>query len=218
MKPVEDRLYELSHTEEEVAAKNLATKKEQLEESVKAAELSAEKEKEELTKIREWYEQEIGLIIDKIEEKKQEEIEAAKETEETAAVQGRAINGIGEKWDELIGKVNEYGDTIKKIAKEEFLAGVPTIGETGYVPPYVPELQLGTSRVPKTGIYKLDVGERVTPAAQNTYDQRKREINININNPVVRNDSDITKIRQQVDMAFQEFVRQFGRSGFELPV
>ena len=107
----------------------------------------------------------------------------------------------------------------KKAAFEAFLAGVPTIEETGYIPPYVPELQLGTSRVPRTGIYKLDVGERVLTAKENIiYDQQKREINININNPVVRNDGVITKIKQQVEVAFWEFVRQYGRSGFELPV
>ena len=71
----------------------------------------------------------------------------------------------------------------------------------------------------KKGIYGLDIGERVLTAKENiTYDQQKKEINININNPVVRNDNDITKIKQQVNMAFQEFVRQFGRSGYELPV
>ena len=113
-----------------------------------------------------------------------------------------------------MGKAIE--EAARKAASEAFLAGVPTIEETGYIPPYVPELQLGTSRVPRTGIYKLDVGERVTPAAQNTYDQRKKEINININNPVVRNDNDITKIKQQVEVAFWEFIRQYGRSGFEL--
>ena len=216
MKPVEDRLYELSHTEEEVAARNLLRKKESLEESVKAAGLAAEKEKEELTKVREWYDQEIGLITAKLEEQKQALIETAGKTEESANIQKTAIEGIKNEYDELIAKIKEVGEAVKRAAAEAFLAGVPTIEETGYVPPYVPELQLGTSRIPKTGIYKLDVGERVTPAAQNTYDQRKREININVNNPVVRNDSDITKIKQQVEVAFWEFIRQYGRSGFEL--
>ena len=222
MKPVEDRLYELSHTEEEVAARNLLTKKQQLEESVKAAELSAEKEKEELTKIREWYEKEIDLIVQKLEEQKKALIDTASKTEKSANIQKTAIKEITVEYDELITKIYEVGKAIeeaaRKAASEAFLAGVPTIEETGYIPPYVPELQLGTSRVPRTGIYKLDVGEKVTPAAQNTYDQRKREINININNPVVRNDGDITKIKQQVNMAFWEFIRQYGRSGFESPI
>lgn len=218
MKPVEDRLYELSHTEEEVAAKKLQLEREKAEATIIGAELGKEKEEEELKKVKEVYEAEINIIIAKIEEKKQKEIEAAGKTEETAAVQERAIHGIGEKWDELIGKVNAYENAVKEAAKIKWEAETPTIGETGYVPPYVPELQLGTSRVPRTGLYKLDIGERVTPAAQNTYDQRKKEINININNPVVRNDNDITQIKQQVEMAFWEFVRQYGRSGFELSV
>ncbi|MBA7577529.1 hypothetical protein ES708_19382 [subsurface metagenome] len=218
MKPIEDKLYELSHTEEEVAAKKLQLEREKTEATIKGAGLGKEAEEEALRKVKEVYEAEIDIIIAKIEEKKQEEIKAAKETEETAAVQGRAIYGITEKWDELIGKVNAYENAIKEAARIKFMEETPTIAETGYVPPYVPELQLGTSRVPRTGIYKLDVGERVTPAAQNTYDQRKKEINININNPVVRNDNDITKIKQQVEVAFREFVRQYGRSGYELSV
>ncbi|GAH33965.1 unnamed protein product, partial [marine sediment metagenome] len=160
--------------------------------SLNSAALAAEKEKEELTKIREWYEKEIELIKVKLEEERDALIETANQSEESADVQKKAVQGIKDEYAELITKIDEVGDAVeraaKKAASEAFLAGVPTIEETGYIPPYVPELQLGTSRVPKTGIYKLDVGERVTPAAQNTYDQRKREINININNPVVRND------------------------------
>jgi len=96
----------------------------------------------------------------------------------------------------------------QQISGEEAAAGVT-----------LQEFPTGTPYVPKTGVYKLDVGERVLTAEENiTYDQQKREINININNPVVRNDNDITKIRQQVDRAFLEFIRQYGRSGYELPV
>ena len=219
MQPVEDRLYTLSHTEEEVAARALALKREQAEGAIRAAELSAEAEKEELSKVREWYEAEIAIIIATLEEKKQKEIEVAKTTEETAAVQERAIYGIREEWDELIAKVGEYQSALKKAASEAFLAGVPTIEETGYVPSYIPKLGTGTPLVTKTGLAVIDKGEAVlTPEQNKAYNQQKREINININNPVVRDDSDITKIKQQVNMAFQEFVRQLGRSGYELPV
>ena len=80
------------------------------------------------------------------------------------------------------------------------------------------EFQKGTPYVPKTGLAFVHQGEEINPPGQRSYDQRKSEINININNPVVRNDNDITKIKQQVEVAFWEFVRQYGRSGFELPV
>jgi len=41
--------------------------------------------------------------------------------------------------------------------------------------------QMGTPYVPKTGLYKLHEGERVTPANQNTYNQQKSYSNsINI--------------------------------------
>ena len=80
------------------------------------------------------------------------------------------------------------------------------------------EFKTGTPYVPKTGIYKLDVGERVIPAKENiTYDQRRREINININNPVVRNDDDITKIKDEVQKGFEEAGRQFDRTGEVIP-
>ena len=222
MKPVEDRLYELSHTEEEVAARNLLTKKQQLEGSVKAAELSAEKEKEELTKIREWYDKEIDLIVQKLEEQKKALIDTATKTEESANIQKSAIREITSEYDELIAKIHGVGKAIeeaaKKAASEAFLAGVPMIKETGYVPSYIPKFQVGTPSVPRTGLALVHQGEEINPPGQRSYDQRKREINININNPVVRNDNDITKIKQQVEGAFWEFVRQFGRSGYELPV
>lgn len=95
----------------------------------------------------------------------------------------------------------------QRLSQEEALAGVT-----------LQEFPKGTPYVPKTGIYKLDVGERVITAKENiTYDQRKREINININNPVVRNDDDISKIKNEVQKGFEEAGRQFDRSGEVIP-
>ena len=80
------------------------------------------------------------------------------------------------------------------------------------------EFETGTPYVQKTGVYKLDVGERVLTAKENiTYDQRKGEINININNPVVRNDDDISKIKNEVLKGQEEASRQFDRSGEVIP-
>ncbi len=181
MQPIEDRLYELSHTEEEVAARKLQLEREKMEATIKAAELGTEAEAEELRKVKEVYEKEIGLIIKTIEEKKQKEIEAAKTTEETAAVQGRAIDGIKVKWDELISKVDAYGNAIKeaaKIAAEQVYQALPTIGETGYTPDYIPEgeglkpiesFATGTPYVKKTGFVKVHKGEAIFPEKANPF-------------------------------------------------
>ena len=133
------------------------------------------------------------------------------EAERTANEVIETIEEVGKKTSNIIQKIEDEAGKITGV----ILPGGGTITVAGTE---IPSLPHGTPYIPKTGLYKLDMGEKVTPAAQNTYDQRKREINININNPVVRNDGDITKIKQQVEVAFWEFVRQYGRSGYELPV
>jgi len=226
IKPVEDRLYELSHTEEEVAAKNLLAKKEQLEESVKAAGLSVEKEKAELTKIREWYDKEIGLIISKLEEQQKAEIETANKTEESADKQRAAIRGIKEEYSGLITKIEDVGKAAEAAAKaaekaakkaelEVFLAGVPTIAETGYVPSYIPKLQMGIPYVPKTGIYQLHQGEAVIPKNQNTINKQNYSFSP-IVNLTVSGSGNASNIAYEVKKVLDESIRQFRRSGFEL--
>lgn len=235
MQPIEDRLYELSHTEEEVAARKLQLEREKAEATIKGAELGTEAEAEALRKVKEVYEAEINIIIAKIEEKKQEEIEAAKTTEETATVQGRAIYGIGEKWDELIGKVNAYATAVENAAQEEFLASVPTIDESGYTPDYIPEpkpttegFAKGTPFVEKTGIYKVHKGEAVLPERINPFKnlsftnpiqkstwQRNETSNTYspIINITIQGDGDKWQIKSAIKEALDESALQFGRSG-----
>ena len=132
------------------------------------------------------------------------------EAERTAEEVIETIEKVAKKMYKVLGAKGEILGfrSEHRISQEEALAGVT-----------LEEFKTGTPFVKKTGVYKLDVGERVLTAKENiTYDQQKKEINININNPVVRNDNDITKIKQQVEVAFWEFIRQYGRSGFELPV
>ena len=230
MQPVEDRLYELSHTEEEVAAKNLLTRKQQLEDKIKDAGLSAEKEKEELTKIREWYEKEIELIKKKLEEERDALIETAKQSEESGNVQKKSIQGIKDEYGELINKIDKVGEAIEEAARKA--AVVKWLEEHPVTPEQIAatqaraeaykeakSYQVGTRYVHKTALALVHQGEEINPPGQRSYDQRKSySPTININNPIVRNDSDITKIKQQVNMAFQEFIRQYGRSGFESSV
>jgi len=176
MQPVEDRLYELSHTEEEVAARNLLKKKEELEEKAKALKLGADKEKEELTKIQEWYDKEIGLIVTKLEEQQDALIETAKTTETSANTQMAAIREIKNEWGGLIDKIEEVGTAAakaaSKVATEAFLAKTPTIEETGYKPDYIPkntpQYAEGTPYVPRTELAVVHKGEAVIPANQNT--------------------------------------------------
>ena len=100
---------------------------------------------------------------------------------------------------------------VRKAESEAVLAEIPTLAETGYVPPYIPELQRGTPYVPKTGLYKLHVGEKVTPPGQNTYNQQKSySPTINI---TIQGDGEESKVRRIVEQALQESARQFDRSG-----
>jgi len=218
MQPIEDRLYELSHTEEEVAAKNLLTKKNQLEKSIKAAKLSAEKEKEELTKIKDWYIKEIDLIKAKLVEQQNALIETANKTEESASIQKVAIKGITDEYTGLINKIDAVGKAAeaaaKKAASEAFLAGVPTIAETGYVPSYIPKLQVGTPYVPKTGLYQLHKGEAVISKNQNTTNNSNSfSPSIVVN---VSGGGSAQNIAYEVKKVLDESIRQFRRSGFEL--
>jgi len=219
MQPVEDRLYELSHTEEEVAARNLLKKKEEAEGKIKAAKLSADKEKEELTKIKEWYDKEIGLIVTKLEEQQDALIETAKTTETSANAQIAAIREIKKEWGGLIDKIEEAGTAAAKVASqaatEAFLAKTPTIEETGYKPDYIPkntpEYATGTPYVPRTELAVVHKGEEIIPANQNSYDQRKSySPTISV---IVQGNGNADEIKRAVEQALTESSRQFNRSG-----
>ena len=53
-------------------------------------------------------------------------------------------------------------------------------------------------------------GEEINPPGQRSYDYSKK-YNINVNNPVVRNDSDIYSIKRVVQEALDEATLQFRR-------
>jgi len=217
MQPIEDRLYELSHTEEEVAARNLLKKKEELEEKAKAAKLAADKEKAELTKIQEWYDKEIGLIVAKLEEQQDALIETAKATETSANAQMASIREIKNEWDGLIEKIKEVGEAAataaSKVASEAFLAGTPTIEETGYVPSYIPKLQTGTPLVTKTGLAVIEKDEAVlTPEQNKAYQSGARSYSPTIY-ITIEGDGDEIKIKRVLEQVLDEHSREFYRSG-----
>lgn len=236
MQPVEDRLYELSHTEEEVAAKNLLNKKQSLEGIVKAAELSAEKEKAELTKIQEWYDKEIGLIVQKLEEQKKALMETAGKTEESANIQKTAIAGIKSEYDGLIAKIEAIGkaaeEAARKLALVQWQEAHPVTPETeAYITEHYPEskpaetYQRGTPFVKRTGYVKVHRGEAIFPEKANPFsrlassnvfnNQRSSESNTyapNIN-VIVQGNGDVWEIKKGVKEALDESAVQFGRRG-----
>lgn len=226
MQPIEDRLYELSHTEEEVAARNLLKKKEELEELLKVRKLSTDKEKAELTKIKEWYEKEIGLITAKLEEQKQALMETAGKTEESASIQKSAIEGIKSEYDGLIAKIDAVGkaaeEAAKKLAAEKWLEAHPVTPEMEtYIAETYPQATpiegyaMGTPYVPRTGLAMVHRGEEINPPGQRSYDNRKSTYSptIHINNPVVRSDNDLVGIKGAVKEALDESAIQFDRRG-----
>lgn len=183
MGPVEDRLYELTHTEEEVAAKKLQLEREKVEATILGAEMGAQAQEEAMAKVKDWYEKEIALIVGKLEEQKQALIEVANTAETTANEQIAAVRGITNEWDELIGKINAAGkameEAAKKVAFEKWEEKTPTLAETGYVPGYHPNpqavvdfvegMQKGTPFVEKTGLVKVHRGEAIFPERYNPF-------------------------------------------------
>jgi len=231
MSPIEDKLYALTHTEEEVAAKKLELERKKTEAIIAAAELGTEKEEEEMAKVKKVYQAGIDEIIKKIEEKKQAEIKGAKETEETAAVQERAIYGIETKWDELINKVGEYQSVLKKVAAEQFLASVPTIDESGYTPDYLPPegeaegFAKGTPYIKKSGWAKVHLGEAILPEKVNPFSgstssnvfNNQRTANESTYSPTVnvnvQGNGDPWSIKKATKEALDESAIQYSRRG-----
>ena len=78
--------------------------------------------------------------------------------------------------------------------------------------------QHGTPYVPKTGLAIVHKGEEINPPGQRSYDNSQRNYSptININNPIIRNDSDLTEIERMVNNALEKSARQYDRRGYEL--
>ena len=134
------------------------------------------------------------------------------------------LGGIGEKIANIVAsigaKIKVLLEKIGILKKDTEEIGTVTpkgaIKPATTVLPYagpIPSLQTG-GIIPKTGLYQLHQWEKVTPANQNTYDQRQSfspVISISI-----AGDADERKIKRVVDLALEESARQFRRSGFEL--
>jgi len=196
MKTVEDRMFELTHTQREVEIKQLDEKKAKLIEIAKQAGLSADEEIAKIKEILAWYQKEIDLL------NKKEGIIAGRRY--NIYQDGKIIASVGSAQAQ---HMLEEGYNVQEI---------PSTTPTQQPGEILPSYQVGIRSVPRTQLALVHQGEEINPPGQRSYDQSKREINININNPIVRNDSDIPKIKQQVFIAMEEFVRQYGRQGFEM--
>jgi len=73
----------------------------------------------------------------------------------------------------------------------------------------------GTDYVPSTGLYQLHKGEAVVPAGKNSGGS---PIIININNPVVNNPNDISKLAQALENVVRANLtdKQTGRSKYRM--
>lgn len=133
------------------------------------------------------------------------------EAERTAKNVTETIEEVGKKTSNLIKKIKDETGKITGV----ILPGGGTITVAGAeIPSYGP----GIAYVPKTQLALIHEGEEINPPGQRTYDQRKNySPTLVIEKIIVEGNGDESKIRRTVDKAFQEFTRQFGRSGYELP-
>ncbi len=109
-------------------------------------------------------------------------------------------------WKQVTGAVKETTDAAKELAS---VAPGVWGGSKGPVLGAYPH---GTPYVPRTGLYKLERGERVTPANQNTYNNTFSPIL----NMTVQGGGNPNRIAQEVGKVLYETGRQFKRKGFEI--
>ena len=117
------------------------------------------------------------------------------------------IDSIGEKVKKIIAD-------LPKISIKGITVGVETPEGFGIGGTSIPSHKEGISYVPKTGLALIHEGEGVLDPVENkAYQSGARSITVHINNPVVRNDDDISKMRQQFEEAMNGLIPEFGRSG-----
>jgi hypothetical protein len=239
MQPTYDKLYEMSHTAEEVAVRALNAQKDAQIEAVKALNLSTDAQAAALTKITELYNIEVGLIITKLEEERDKQIEVAKTTEIGADAIAVAIRKIKGEYDPLIDKVNELATVTESSAARQVAAMQTVVNAAGKVTSvilpgggtistepitapnvgaeyYAPKLQTGTPLVTKTGLAVIEKGEAVlTPEQNKAYEYNKNSYSPTVY-VTVQGDGDENKIRRAVEKALEESARQYRRRGYEL--
>jgi hypothetical protein len=149
-----------------------------------------------------------GTLITKLDEVAKATVVS---TERQCAALKTVVNAIGEVTDVTLpsGGIISTEPITQFVPKIE--NGTITLPGGGTISVPVKSYQAGISYVPKTGLALIHQGEKITSAGQNTTSYAPT---INIINPIVRNDDDITKIRNEVKKAHEELVRQYGRTGY----
>ncbi|GAI11257.1 unnamed protein product, partial [marine sediment metagenome] len=134
------------------------------------------------------------------------------EAERTAKNVTETIEEVGKKTSNLIKKIKDETGKITGVV----LPGGGMITVAGEeIPSYKP----GIAYVPKTQLALIHEGEEINPPGQRSYDQRKSySPTLIIEKIIVEGDGDESKIKRTMERAFEEFTRQFKRSGYELPV
>jgi len=120
-------------------------------------------------------------------------------TDNLAGATTNAANSMVSSWGKVKDVVADIAETTSAVAT--------TPGGWG-----ITSYQHGTPYVPRTGIYKLERGERVTPANQNTYNNTfSPTVNL-----TVQGGGGPNRIAQEVENVLYDMGRQFKRRGFEM--
>jgi len=244
LQPIYDRLYEMYHTEEEVAVRSLTAIKDAQIAAVEATKASADEKAAAITKITELYNAEVALIIAKIEEEKEAKRKEIETTVVGELAKMKAIREGMKPYDELIAKVNEVATATEESAARQIRAlktvkdaageitiesdfGIQSAGSyeeaqaivAGNVESYAgptPTLATGTPLVTKTGLAVIDKGEAVlTPEQNKAYQAGAKSYSPTVY-ITVQGDGDAAKIKQVVEQALNEAARQYNRRGFEM--
>ena len=226
MQPIYDRLYEMSHTEEEVTIRNLTAQKDAQIKAVNALNLSVDAQAAAIAKITELYNIEVGLIIAKLEEERKKLIEIATTENTSANERMAAIRKINVEYDTQIAKVNAVATATEESAKRQVgayqriydaagklttikLPGGGTISTEPITAPnvgaeyYAPKLKHGTPYVPKTGLYQLHQGEAVIPANQLKMKYIEQQLrNLRIYNEMVEEKKSISHLQNPISNTY----------------
>jgi len=198
MGEVESRIYEMTHTQKENEIKLLNEKKAKLIEIAKQAGLSAKEEIAAIKLILEYYQKELDILnkIGGIKEGKRYNI---------FDKEGKNIASVGS------GKAQQMLEEGYNIM--EIPSNTPE-QQPGQILTEPPKLATGTPLVKKAGVAIIDKGEAVlTPEQNKAYQAGGKSYTININNPVVRSDDDISKMRQQFEDSINGLSTEYSRSG-----
>ncbi|MBA7704280.1 hypothetical protein ES703_113082 [subsurface metagenome] len=122
-------------------------------------------------------------------------------TDNLASATANAANSMVSSWGKVTNVVADVAEAVSDVGT------VPAGGGWG-----ITSYQQGTPYVPRTGVYKLERGERVTPANQNTYNNTFSPTF----NMSVQGGGSPNRIAQEVEKVLYDTGRQFKRRGFEI--